>query len=238
MLNFILCDDEEVIIKKIVKVISKLMMPIETEYKTYEFDNYNKSFEHVSNSNLGNKIYILDIEVNGKSGLDTARKIRDKDWNSVIIILTAHYEMAYEAFKGRLMLLDFISKFDSYEKNILEVLKIALKAAGTKPKLCFEFNYVSYKIDFDDILYIMKDEAERKINIKTYYAQYSTAMTLSEISERLDSRFCRTHRACIVNRDTVKGIDSKNNKIIFKNNEEIYLLSKNYKKEVKESVFN
>jgi two-component system response regulator AgrA len=238
MTNFIICDDEELIRKKISKVISRLMMPLDIEYKTFEFSSYTKEFFHLLNKKVGNKIYILDVEVSNKSGLDVARKIRENDWQSIIIILTAHYELAYDAFKERLMLLDFISKFDNYEKNVYDTLKVALKIYDSKPALCIDFNRVSYRIEYDDILYIVKDEKERKIKIKTYYTEYIITMNLNEVIEKLDSRFCRTHRACIVNKNNIKGIDSKSSKIIFKNNEEVCLLSKNYKKGVKEYVFN
>jgi DNA-binding LytR/AlgR family response regulator len=63
-------------------------------------------------------------------------------------------------------------------------------------------------------------------------------MALNEIMEKLNPKFCRTHRACIVNKENIKSIDYKTNIITFKNEEKIDLLSKNYKKEVKSCVFN
>ena len=65
------------------------------------------------------KIYILDIEVpNSISGLELARKIRMTDWKSVIIMVTSHNELGYEALKSQIMLLDFISKFNDCNKNL------------------------------------------------------------------------------------------------------------------------
>lgn len=237
MLNFIVCDDNDVLREKVCKIITKLMLPIDLEYKTICFNNYGKDFASFVNKKIGKKIYILDVEVNSVSGLDMARKIRDKDWESIIIILTAHYELAFEAFKNRLMLLDFISKFDDYQKNLYDVLQVALKVLNNKRQLTFKIGTVIYKVDYDEILYINKEESSRNTVIKTYSDEYSVPQSLNEICKSLDFKFIRTHRACVINKSNVKTIDFKRNSIIFKNGEEINLLSKNYKKEVKNCVF-
>lgn len=237
MLHFVVCDDNNNVREKVSKVITKLMLPTDIEYETVSFFQYDKRFINFLNSNNGNNIYILDIEVNSHSGLDIARKIREKDWNSIIIILTAHYELAYEAFKNRLMLLDFISKFDNYEKNLYDVLQIALKILNKKEQLVFKAGQTIYKIDFNDILYIIKEEGQRNTIIKTFYQKYSISSSLTEVEEKLNGDFLRTHRACIVNKTNVKRIDFKEKFIVFKNDEKINLLSRNYQKEVKKYVF-
>jgi len=232
MLNFIVCDDEEPIRKNIINIISKIMMPIENEYKTYEFNNYDKEFMYILNKQIGKKIYILDIEVKEKSGLNIAKQIRENDWDSIIIILTVHYELTYEALKSRLMLLDFISKFNQYENKLKEVLTLALKIFNCGNILSFIFKHVDYKIPYSDILYIVKDSDSRKIIIRTFYNDYLSNMTLNEIEKKLNNDFCRTHRACIVNIKNVKSFDYSNRVITFKNNEKINLFSRTYKKEV------
>jgi two-component system response regulator AgrA len=238
MLNFIVCDDNNILREKVCKIITKLMLPIDLEYKTICFNSYGKDFESFINKKAGKKVYILDVEVNNASGLDVARKIREKDWESIIVILTAHYELAYEAFKNRLMLLDFISKFDNYQKSLYDVLQVALKILNNKRQLTFKMGTVIYKADYDEILYINKEGSSRNTRIKTYSDEYSVALSLNEICKSLDSNFVRTHRACVINKSNVKTIDFKRNTIIFKDGEEISLLSKNYKKEVKKCVFN
>lgn len=237
MLHFVVCDDNVAVRENVNKVITKLMLPTDVEYKTLMFSQYDKNFSQLIDKKVGKKIYILDVEINSYSGLDIARKIREKDWESIIIILTAHYELAYDAFKNRLMLLDFISKFDNYEHNLYDVLKLALKASDVKKQLAVESNRTLYKIDMDDILYIMKDTARRNSIIKTFSKEYSVPLTLSEITTMLPENFVQTHRACIINRENVKNIDFKENTITFNNNEQISLLSKTYKKEVKKYVF-
>ena len=38
----------------------------------------------------------MDIEIpGGMSGIDVARRIRTKDWNSIIILVTSHVDMGF-----------------------------------------------------------------------------------------------------------------------------------------------
>ena len=94
MINFVIYEDKEIVRKSYVKMIHKFMGKSDSAYKIYEFNSYtNKTKEYISN-NIGYNIYILDIEVPGKSGLDLAREIRNTgDWKSQIVIVTSHDDL-------------------------------------------------------------------------------------------------------------------------------------------------
>ena len=87
MIHFIICDDNAVMRKSILKIISKFMMSKELEYKSFVFNDYNDEFLEIVNQKLPFKIYILDIEVPTRTGIDVARIIRNKDEDSAIIFL-------------------------------------------------------------------------------------------------------------------------------------------------------
>ena len=88
----------------------------------------------------GVKIYILDLELPGKSGIDIAREIRKVDWDSIIIILTSHDELELKLLKEKLLILDFISKFDDYENRLSDTLKMVIDKARTKKVISFKSN--------------------------------------------------------------------------------------------------
>lgn len=236
MINFIICDDEHHITEIEKSIISKIMFKTNIEYKIHIFNNYDKSFFAMSNSNLSNKIYLLDIEVGDKSGLEVAKKIREKDWDSVILILTAHYELESIAYKSKILLLDFISKFDLFDKKITETILMCVDKIMNKDKLRIKSARKYEQIDFADILYITFDSITRKTKIITYDKIYETSEALKDLNKRLKGKFVITHRACIVNVNNVKTFDLKNRTIIFKNNTQIYLLSKRCIKDVKQYV--
>ena len=95
MINFIVCDDNKNILNNVKKIIEKAMMNNDTNYEIHKFDDYDSKFKEIMGKKIPNKIYILDIETPTSSGIDIARKIRNIDYNSIIIFLTAHEELCY-----------------------------------------------------------------------------------------------------------------------------------------------
>ena len=186
------------------------------------------------------KIYILDIEVpNSISGLELARKIRMTDWKSVIIMVTSHNELGYEALKSQIMLLDFISKFSpTWKTNLKNTIKKAMNKTKEIPVLILESPNMIYRIYTDDILYILRDQVERKCKIKTINDEIYFPKSIKEFSTLLDDRFFLSHRSCYINLKQVKKVDFKKLRIYFNNGEFIDYLSRDKKKELKEYVRN
>lgn len=236
MINFIICDDEVEITNLVKNIITKIMFKTNIEYKIHIFNKYDSKFNEAIKSEMENKIYILDIEVGSKSGIDIAKTIRNKDWNSVILILTAHSELETIAYKSKILLFDFISKFDLYDKKMNETITTCVNQLIKNDKLKVRVNRKIEQITFDKIFYITYDTYYRKAIIVTSNKEYQTNMSLKEIKEKLKGKFIYTHRSCIVNLLNVKTFDFTNKKIIFKNNITIDLLSRNYIKEVKKYV--
>ena len=236
MINFIVCDDEKVITDIVKNIITKVMFKNNLDYKIHIFNKYDESFNGIVNSDIENKIYILDIEVGNKSGLDVATKIRDKDWYSILVILTSHYELEYLAYKSRILILDFISKFDLYEQKMEDTINLCISNKLDNHKLILKINRKIEQIDFSNILYITYDSVIRKTKIYTKTREYETNQTLKDIMVNLKGNFIYTHRACIVNMNNVKTVDTKEKIITFINDEQIDLLSRNHIKDVNKYI--
>ena len=151
-------------------------------------------------------------------------------------MVTSHSELGYEALKAQIMLLDFISKYDNYEKNLEKIIKKAMSQINNKKTITFTAEGISYIIHLDDIIYIVKDSVERKCLIKTTYNSITVNKNLNYIMEKLDHRFYLSHRSCIVNTEKIKKIDWSNNIITFENNDTIDLISRDKKKGLKNYV--
>ena len=131
--------------------INKVLMNSNLDYEVIQFEKFDKSFENLINDGFSSKIYILDIELpGGISGIDIARRIRKVDWNSIIIMVTSHGELGYDALKAQIMLLDFISKYDNCEENVENVLKKAIDQVDSKKVIAYEYLGVAYRIYLDD----------------------------------------------------------------------------------------
>lgn len=235
-MEFVVCDDEKLFRNKVREIIDRIYMNNDEYYHITEFDKFNKSFSNLIN-NGSPKIYILDIEMKDNvSGLDIARKIRTVDWESIIIFITSHNELGFQALKAQIMLLDFISKYDNCEKNLESTLKKAILQVNSKKTITFNSDGISYVIHLSDILYIMKDAVDRKCIIKTTYNEIEVNKTLSYLMDNLSDRFYLSHRSCLVNIDKITKIDWKTNVIYFTNGDTIDLISRDKRKGLKEYV--
>ena len=170
------------------------------------------------------------------SGIDIARKIRNNDWESIIIFITSHNELGYQALKAQIMLLDFISKYDDYERNLELVIKKAISMINSQKTMTFNSDGISYVIHLNDILYVVKDTIDRKCIIKTTYTEIEVNRSLNYFVDNLDKRFYMSHRSCIVNTERIDKVDWKNNIIYFNNGDSIDLISRDKKRGFKEYV--
>lgn len=232
MINFIVCDDEKKYVDLIDQIITKVMMKNKVEYDIHKFYDYDKRFMDSVNKKLSFKVYVLDIETPTKSGIDVARIIRYKDVNSVIIFLTGHDELGETIIKDELLILTFINKFNDCEKRLTKALEKSLTVVKVKNIIKFKDCGTIYTIALEDILYITRDSAERKVIIATDYGKLLISKSLTYITKMLNDNFIQTHRACIVNKRRIVSYNKRKKKIMFDNGEDIDLISPKFEKNI------
>ncbi len=236
MINFIMCDDNRYVRDLNEKIISKIAMPYDFNYTVHSFEKYNSSLKKIINKTSDIKIYILDLELPGKSGLDIAREIRKVDWDSIIIILTSHDELELKLLKEKLLILDFISKFDNYENRLIETINLVINKLDSKKVINFKSKRELHHILLDNIYYVYKDNYSDKSIIVTNDNEYPVNESLTNLIKRLDNRFYQTHRACYINLDKIDSVDFKNSIIYFDNNTSTDYLSRNNKKGLRDRL--
>lgn len=237
-MNFIIYEDDNLYIEKYKNIIHKLLGTTDLNYKITEIKEYNEKSKEIIEKTEGNKIYILDIEVAGKNGLDLARKIRKQgDWTSPVIIVTSHEEFKNVGYTAKILMLNFISKSNDLNEQLTETLKVALEINLANKSLCYTNRGEVYRISYKDILYIEKSLNDNICNIITKNENYSIRKTIIELEKILsdDIGFVKTHRSCIVNVRNITSIDFENNIIYFKN-QMTNLISRSQKKKLKERM--
>lgn len=210
MINFIIYEDEKKFREKYISTILKLMGGLKAAYKIIELEKYDNSILTKIKRTTGKNIYILDIEVPGKSGLDLARDIRNNgDWLSPIIVITTHEQLKNAAYTSKILMLDFISKFYNCEEDLKDTLKIALEIINNQESLNFQYNGELVQIPYNDILYIEKNVDDLYSSVVTERNRIKIKKSLSTIEEELskDNRFLRTHRSCIVNINKITKVE-------------------------------
>ena len=239
MLRFIVCEDNKEFLGRLCNVVNKVMMPHNFEYKISKFTNYNKELQEIIKRKYEQKVYILDIELGDISGLEIASEIREHDLDSIIIFITSHNECKNDIFYSRLLAIDYIPKDRLWEDRLESTLIYTVKAVNRRRVLAFEFNYNSYRVPFDDILYIEKVQDNQKCLINTENGnQFEIITTITDLVRKLGPNFFQSHKSCIINVEKIKKINYADNTITFINNESVYLLSNRRKKQLKEYVSN
>ena len=231
LVSFVVVEDNKLHMNNTKTIIMNYMMKNNYDFDILEFSKVDNKFDKLIKSE-DNFIYILDFELTDTNAIEVARNIRKYDWTSPIIVFTVNGGMAYETFKQRLQILDFVSKQFEAEKNLFELFDICFKQLKVRNAFKYKVGKLDYNIDYDKILYIYKDTSERKSVIITDNNKYILPITLKEIFKLLSKNFAFSHKSCIVNTKRVDAYDWVNGKIIFDDGKEIMFLSKTHKKEL------
>ncbi len=235
MINFIIYEDEKYFSELYENIIHKFMGISDDQYKIYHFKEYSEDLLDFFKSLNGQNVYLLDIEVKGKSGLDLAREIRTfkKTMNDQIVIITAHQDLVYNAFHKKLLMVDFISKFDELEPQLILSLREIYEIFNSNKYLSFKQDSEIIRIPYNDILFIEKDKNEDCLFIETENNRFKYRGNIAQIEKLLksDARFFKTHRSCIVNTFKITKLNGSV-PIIYFGNKYTNCLSRDKRKEL------
>lgn len=238
MINFVIVDDNKKHRKNICDVVMRSMMSNQVNFKINEFDDYSEKLLNYIKNDDHISVYILDLELPSGDGIDIARKVRNTydNWNSPIIIITAHDSLYYEVYKQRLQILDFIPKYSSIEKNLSEDVEICLKMLNKEKVYKYVYKNIEYNIKIDSINYIQRDGRKTKIvaKSKTYYQN----ITINDIKKLLPECFVVSAKGTLINMKNVREIDWKNMIVYFNDDTYDYLVTNSHKKELEHNELN
>lgn len=236
MINIIICDDNEFFLNTLIDTVNKFFKNKNLKYKIYAFNDYGKDFlEIVHDETIENKIYILDIETPTSNGIQIAKIIRLKDFNSKLIYISAYTRKYLEAVsKSDTMYIGYLSKKDDYQKKLQNLLTKIIKNGFRLEVIHFYDQGCFFNIDMRDINYIDTDTKKRKVIIHMTTTNLSVNKSLKEMKNLLDYRFEYSHRGCIINKENTLYIDTIVKIIKFKNGDTTTLLSPQFIKQEKQ----
>ena len=218
MTEIAICDDEAVIRGQIQQFIKKSVPEshIETYATGEELLAADKSFDLV----------FLDILMDGMNGMETARALRAKREETILIFVTGSKEYVFEAFD--------VSAFHYLLKPLVEekfdeVLGHALKEVERwkmqeKKQLLIQTRNRNYNLDQSAILYL--ESRGKKVEIHTLRETIEAYASISKLEEQLGSGFYRCHRGYLVNLKYIS--EYRTDRIRLRNGEEVYLAKEKY----------
>lgn len=222
-----ICDDEYIHRKVLLKYVKMLF--VKGSYEVVEFISGEELIGKYPN---GLDIILLDIQMMGINGIETAKKIRLFDTNVTIIFTTAISEFMQEGYEVRAFryLLKPI-EYNDFSKHLSQCKSEIIKNRE-KYILIKEIDEgQSIIVPINTILYV---EIESRITlVHTDNKTYKTRESIKNIEDELkEHSFYRCHRAYLINLHKINSI-GKNNAII-KGNE--VLVSRYKEKELKMKI--
>ena len=236
MIKFIIVGSNDIHISNYKYLIAKSLMRKECCYKYHKFNNDDKNLEKYIEANHQNNIFIIENK-NEKETVGIIDTIRNRynDIESFIIIINFSDKNCLKSIESQFLYNTIIlNSNENYNDKLIKTIDQITNCYENK-KNCITFlsKGIVHQIPFLDILYIEKKPNTKLSIIHCKDEQINVNKTLTELSSGLDDNFIFTHRSALINKLNVKTIDFNENKIVFNNGEECYLLSRNYKKETK-----
>ena len=211
MLNFVLCDDNLLIVSKMKEMLEILFIKHDVDAKVGFFTDDPKRVLNYEKENIID-VLILDINLNSDiSGIELAKIIRKNNKSVYIIFLTGHLEYSLVAYS--------VKTFDYLPKPItMERLEITLK------RLLDDAKFSNQKfICIDNRTFLSHSEINfiKKDGMKTVFCtnsqDYETYNSFNKLQTILPDNFIRCHKSYIVNTDNIVNINTNKNEIILHN---------------------
>ena len=223
MIRIAIVDDEKVIREQIKKLIEK-------KQTDCEIDTYGTG-EDLLKADSVYDIIFLDIQMDGMNGIDTARALRQKADNTVLIFITGVKEYVFDAFDVVAFhyLIKPIEENKFWEVCDRAVLEVTKKKQNPSGQIFIKTRSQSITLDQSNVLYIESRAKKVEIHTKTNIVEAYAA--ISELEKQLVGSFYRCHRGYLVNMAFIAGYE--NDSITLNNGETIILSKDKYSEFVK-----
>lgn len=213
MITIAICDDEKQTADQIRKLVSHFFRAKNMEISIVCFSGG----EELLRYDRGIDILFLDIQMNGMDGMETARKLRSRQFKGYLIFITVLKEMVFQSFEVQAY--DYLVKpvEERQFARTMERLLISMNNAGEE-KLLVQKGYARTIISFENIVFA--EVIDRKVYLHLTSSEVVDFYDkIENLEERLDSRFFRCHRSYLINLQYLKSC--KNGVAYMENGREI-----------------
>lgn len=194
-----ICDDEKEIRRLLAEKIRAL-------YPDSGLTVY-KSGEELLLSHDRPDILLLDIQMPGRNGIETARELRARGVNSVIIFITALEEYVFQSFDVNAFHY-LVKPFNKakFAEVLASAARQASKARTDAPSLVITSGGKHILVEPDKIIYA--EVFDRKIILHTAEEDIEYYGKMKELAKNLGDGFYRPHRAYLVNFAYIRKYDA------------------------------
>lgn len=202
MIRIAICDDEKDMSDAMKAMVSAFFYRKNMEIAISQFPcgeallKYDKPID----------ILFLDIQMKGMDGMETARKLREREFKGFLIFVTVLKEMVFASFEVQAY--DYLVKpiEENRFRKVMERLFASMQSDG-EANLLIQKGYESSIISFEDIVFCEIIDRKVYLHLKTaevvdFYER------IEKLETRLDGRFFRCHRSFLINLQYLKSFKS------------------------------
>lgn len=208
-----ICDDEEMELKRTKDTL-------ESSYKSLDllidiFLDGKKLIQRFDT--MYYDLVILDIEMPGMNGIETAKALRSVGDKTAIVFLTSHVEYALKGYEVNA--LRYLTK-PATIVQLLEIITYLIEQKKQMKKLLLKSNEDMILVTVSDILYL--EARNQDIRIVTAEQEYMRRYNLRDYEQELSGyNFVRNHRSYLINLAHISKISGK--EIVMDNGERLPL---------------
>lgn len=232
-MNIAICEDNIYMQTKLEEIVSSCFSDDTNLFECEVFPSGEALLQYEEQNKIQFQIYLLDIEMAKLTGMETAKKIRQKDKNAIIIFITSHGELMQEAFE--VFAFHFLVK-PIDETKAKQVLLRAIETLQLKQSV-FQFTIRKkiHTLNLQQIEYF--ESFQRKMIIHTVDSETFTYYgTLKDVLDKIPTQlFAQVHSSYIVNMEQIKTVSGEE---IILNSDTGVLLTKTYHKAFNETYRN
>lgn len=230
------CDDEDGIRNELQRYFLQLSVTTNYSFDVHYFSSGEQLLQHYKamQGEYAYHLLILDVEMNGISGLETARQIRSlPDRDVQIMFLTSYPEYMMESFDVQTF--QYLLKpvtYELFKKKTLKLCSYIMSSSNRFFTIKVEDGQIVLrKPEIIAIVKIKHSLAQNKLKVLTAAQEYIINGTLQEYSDKLGSLFLMIHRSIIVNLEHVRRFTATS--VVMSNDEE-YPLGRSQSKAIKD----
>lgn len=222
-INILLCDDDKDFLQRLTEVVTSQPLPpgisacvTKSAHSSAITDRQLSQYQ----------IMFLDIDMDERSGMDIARRVRELHLDTIIIFVTNYPEFSMEGYEVRVF--RYLLKQELQQKLPLYFRDALAEIPHDKKELRFSVNAEPYRVAYKDILYL--ESQQRIVVLHTenplqggdhFYGK------LEDLENELESDgFLRIQKSYLVNMAHIKKLNY--DKVVLSNGEELPVSQKRY----------
>lgn len=222
-INILLCDDDKDFLRRLADTVTKQPLPKGTSANV-TMSSHPATLTDWQLSEY--QIMFLDIDMEERSGMDIARRVRELHHDTILIFVTNYPQFSLEGYEVRAF--RYLLKQELEQKLPLYYRDALAEFPREEKSLQFSINAEPYSVPYDNILYL--ESRHRVIYLHTvnlgragdhFYGR------MEDLTEELEPEdFLRIQKSYLVNMAHIKKLNFDH--VLLSNGEELPVSQKRY----------